>query len=272
MSMPPNCAPSSVEGAGVTCMQDILKRICQTKTRLSGPRASKAKRATRPERADEAAREGACRGVRGAKPLGERELNKESAMSEDRLERALREMNEEDVDAGTLEGARARVWEKGTNTDSATCTEFRQDFRAYLANELSGSRRLLVDDHLSRCPGCRTRIAEMKGERRLVAMPRRSSSRWVQWGALAAAAAGLAAVLYLGRDAIDTMMGPGGSRATVVSADGGLYRLSSEAGSAKAENRLEAGAAIGERESLRTGPGAHAVLRLADGSVVDVNE
>jgi FecR-like protein len=35
---------------------------------------------------------------------------------------------------------------------------------------------------------------------------------------------------------------------------------------------LEAGAAIGERESVRTGPGAHAVLRLADGSTVDVNE
>ena len=32
-------------------------------------------------------------------------------MSEDRLERALQEMREEDVDAGTLEAARARVWE-----------------------------------------------------------------------------------------------------------------------------------------------------------------
>jgi hypothetical protein len=60
------------------------------------------------------------------------------------------------------------------------------------------------------------------------------------------------------------MMGPGGARATVVSADGGLHRLGAGA--------LEAGAAIGERESVRTGPGAHAVLRLADGSMVDVNE
>ena len=145
-------------------------------------------------------------------------------MSEDRLERALQEMKEEDVDSGTLEAARARVWEKVTNADSATCAEFRQDFRAYLGNELGGSRRILVEDHLSRCPGCRARIAEMKGERTVVAMPRRSSSRWVQWGALAAAAAVLFAVLYLGRDAIDAMMAPGGPRATVVSADGGLYR------------------------------------------------
>ena len=146
-------------------------------------------------------------------------------MSEDRLDRALQEMNDEDVDSGTLEAARARVWERMTSADSATCAEFRQDFHAYLGNELGGSRRLLVEDHLSRCPGCRARIAEMKGETRVVAMPRRSSSRWVQWGALTAAAAMLLAVLYLGRDSIDGMMAPGGARATVVSADRGLYRL-----------------------------------------------
>ena len=93
-------------------------------------------------------------------------------MSEDRLERALQEMKVEDVDSGTLEAARARVWEKVTNAGSATCAEFRQDFHAYLANELAGSRRILVEDHLSRCPGCRARIAEMKGERPIVAMPR----------------------------------------------------------------------------------------------------
>ena len=186
------------------------------------------------------------------------------AMSEDRLERALQEMKEEDVGSGTLETARARVWENLTNADSATCAEFRQDFRAYLSHELGGSRRILVEDHLSRCTGCRARIADMKGERTVVAMPRRTSSRWMQWGGLAAAAAVLFAVLYGGRNAIDAMMGPGGARATVVSADGGLYRVVS--------GSLEAGAAIGERESVRTGPGAHAVLRLADGSIVDVNE
>src|SRR5687767_11736252 len=86
------------------------------------------------------------------------------AMSEDRLDRALQQMNEEDVDAGTLEAARARVWRKVTNAGSATCAEFRPDFRAYLGNELGGSRRTLVEDHLSRCAGCRARLAEMKGE------------------------------------------------------------------------------------------------------------
>jgi FecR protein/Putative zinc-finger len=195
-------------------------------------------------------------------------------MSEDLLEKALQEMKEEDVDAGTVEAARARVWQKMASAGSAPCAEFRQDLQAYLVNELGGSRRMLVEDHLSRCLRCRAEIAEMKGQRPLVAMPRGlprrsldeggSSSRRMPWRALAAAAALLFAVLYLGRDAIDGMMAPGGPRATVVSADGGLHLLS--------EGVLEADAVIGEHETVRTGPGAHAVLRLADGSTVDVNE
>ncbi|HWL41047.1 MAG TPA: FecR family protein, partial [Gemmatimonadaceae bacterium] len=55
-----------------------------------------------------------------------------------------------------------------------------------------------------------------------------------------------------------------GPRATVVSTEGGLFRV--------AAGSVQAGAAIGERDSVRTGPGARAVLQLADGSRVDVNE
>ena len=186
-------------------------------------------------------------------------------MSEDRLERALQEMKQEDVDAGTLEAARERAWDAVTNAAGASsCGEFRPDFRAYLGGELGGNRRVLMEDHLSRCPACRAALAGLKGEGRVLAMPQRSSRRWVRWGTLAAAAALIIAVLYVGRDAIDAMMAPGGPRATVVSVDGAVYRLPGEA--------LNAGASVGEKESVRTGPGAHAVLRLADGSTVDVNE
>ncbi len=185
-------------------------------------------------------------------------------MSEDRLEKALEAMRQEDVDPSTLDAARARVWDTVAGTESAGCAEFRPDFRAYLVGALGDSRRVLLEDHLSRCPACRAAMAEQKGERRVIAMPQRSSSRWMRWGSLAAAAVLVLSVLYLSRDAIDAMMAPGGPRATVVAADGGLYRLPGGA--------LEAGASIGERELVRTGPGAHAVLRLADGSTIDVNE
>jgi len=166
-------------------------------------------------------------------------------MSEDRVERALQEMKDEDVDGGTLEAARARVWEQVTNAGNATCAEFRQDLHAYLVNELGASRRILVEDHLSRCPGCRARIADMKGERRIVAMPLRSSSRWMHRAALAAAAALILGSIYLGRDAIDVMMAPDGPRATVVSADGGLYRLPVGAVAAGAQGPAQAAQAEG---------------------------
>ncbi len=185
-------------------------------------------------------------------------------MSEDRLEKALQEMRQEDVDAGTLDAARARAWNAVANAAGAGCAEFRPDFGAYLRGALGDSRRVLLEDHLSRCPACRAAMADQKGERRVIAMPQRPSSRWMRWGSLAAAAVLVLSVVYLSRGAIDAMMAPGGPRATVVAADGGLYRLPGGA--------LKPGAAIAEGELVRTGPGAHAVLRLADGSIVDVNE
>jgi ferric-dicitrate binding protein FerR (iron transport regulator) len=186
-------------------------------------------------------------------------------MSGDRLERALHEMREETVNDSALEAARARVWHvvAGAST-TTTCAEFQSDLRAYLDGALGRSRRLLMEDHLGRCPACRAALADLRGERRVLAMPQQSSSRRTRWGAYAAAAALLLSVGYLGRGAIDSWLAPGGPRATLVSATGTLYRLPGGA--------LAAGAAIGERELVRTGPGGHAVLRLADGSTVDVNE
>ena len=184
-------------------------------------------------------------------------------MAEDRLEKALQEMTEEPVDPTTLEAARARVWNTLSST-AAGCAEFRPDLPAYVSGTLTGSRRVLLDDHVSRCTACRTVLADMKGERRVIAMPQRTSSRWRRWGGLAAAAALVLSVIYLGRDNIDLWLAPTGPRATVVSASGGLYRLTG--------GTLEAAAAIGDKEGVRTGPGAHAILRLADGSTVEVNE
>jgi hypothetical protein len=185
-------------------------------------------------------------------------------MSDDRLERALHELKQDGGDAGIVAAARVRVWDKLTNAAAASCAEFRPDFGSYLSGALTGGRRVLLEDHISRCSACRSALAEMKGERRVIAMPQRSSSRWPRWGALAAAAALVLSVLYLGRGTLDAWMAPGGPRATVVSASGTLYRLSGGV--------LDAGAVIGEKEPIRTGPRGHAILRLADGSTVDVNE
>jgi len=193
----------------------------------------------------------------------------EADVSEDRLEQALEAMRHESVDGTTLDAVRTRVFEEVTRAAGSTCAEFRPDLPGYLAGSLGANRRVLLEDHLGRCPACRAAMGELKGERRVIAMPQRVASSRARritsrWGVMAAAAALLLAVLYAGRDTIDAWMAPAGPRATVVRADGGVYRLSGEA--------LAAGAAIGEGEIIRTAPQARAVLQLADGSNVDVNE
>src|SRR5262245_41149838 len=112
-------------------------------------------------------------GFTGCGPAFRRKWNdrQETPMSEDRLDQALNEMREEAVDAGTLAAARARTWDRVSGATAAGCAEFRADFRAYASGALTGNRRVLLEDHLSRCVACRASIAEMKGERRVIAMP-----------------------------------------------------------------------------------------------------
>ena len=117
-------------------------------------------------------------------------------MSEDRLDSALEGMKQETVDVATLDAVRGRVWKTLTGAAVDGCAEFRPDFPAYVSGTLTGGRRVLLEDHVSRCTACRTVLAEMKGERRVIAMPQRSSSRTVRrWGTLAAAAALVFSVL-----------------------------------------------------------------------------
>jgi hypothetical protein len=185
-------------------------------------------------------------------------------MSEDRLEKALQAMKSEDANPEQLADARARVWEKLENPGMALCAEFQSQFRGYLDGQMAAKRRLLLEDHLGRCPACRARLAEEKGAANVVAMPSRHRARWPKWGTWAAAAAVLVMALYVGRDSIDSFLAPGGRRATVASLQGTLNLVP--------EGMLKIGSGIAENAVVRTGPGARAVLRLLDGSYVDVNE
>jgi hypothetical protein len=185
-------------------------------------------------------------------------------MSEERLDKALEAMRNEEAAASDLAAARERVWRQLAGTPAGACTEFRPALRDYLDGKLVEARLLLMEDHLGRCADCRKAFAEMKGERTVVVMPaarQPALNRWQRWAIAAGVAA---AALYLGRDRVDTLLAPSGPRAVVEVASGDLYRLP--------EGTLHQGAALGDGEVLRTGPGARAVLRLSDGSAVEVNE
>jgi hypothetical protein len=184
-------------------------------------------------------------------------------MSEDRLDKALEAMKGESVNDKELFEAHDRIWEKLGISGVSLCTEFQDQFRAYMDGQIEGNRRLLLEDHLSRCAQCRAKLAEQRGGRQASVIPMRRAARWPRWGTWAAIAAMVLAGLFLGRASIDTLLAQG-PRATVTSIQGNLYLIP--------EGQLKAGSTIEEGEVVRTGPGSRAVLRLADGSRVDVNE
>ncbi|HYP07755.1 MAG TPA: FecR domain-containing protein, partial [Bryobacteraceae bacterium] len=99
---------------------------------------------------------------------------------------------------------------------------------------------------------------------KVVEMPVRRMTRG-KW--LSVAAAG-AMVLLFGRYGYEQFApAPGGSRATVQAADGNVYRVQNAA-----LQTVKPGTALEEGEVLRTAAGSRAVVKLMDGSVVEVGE
>jgi ferric-dicitrate binding protein FerR (iron transport regulator) len=185
-------------------------------------------------------------------------------MNDEQFDQLLNEIREEHPSAEETAAAKARVRERlASSTSSSLCEGFRANLRAYLDHDLAASRRLLLEDHLGRCADCRRALAEAQGDRPLPVIPVVTSRRpaWIGW---AMAAGILIAGLYLGRDTIDRALAAPGPRATVVSVAGDVFRLP--------EGKLAPGAELFEDDVLRTGAAAHAVLQLADGSRLEVNQ
>ncbi|MBK7927702.1 MAG: FecR domain-containing protein [Bryobacterales bacterium] len=136
---------------------------------------------------------------------------------------------------------------------------------ALTTGELSAARRLLLDDHLARCADAATSsMARRRPPRRRHARtppPRFIPARWLSY---AAAAALLAFGVYMTRDNIDRALAPSGPRATIASIDGALHNIPGDA--------LSAGATLSEGELVRTGAGSRAILTLADGSRLALNQ
>jgi len=147
------------------------------------------------------------------------------------------------------------------------CAQFRADFDAYRAGRLLEGRRILVEDHLHSCVACRR---EYSGTQNVLVIPKRSRpvAGRLGWAAAAAVLIGATAITgYALAPRIDRAMAPSGARGTVASVAGTLV-LVSEA----ATMQLAAGAEIAEGQEIRTGKGSRAVIRLRDGSLVEMAE
>lgn len=184
-------------------------------------------------------------------------------VTEHQFDELLKDIREEDATAEEVEAARGRVRDRLTGSVSTLCPEFRPQLGAYLENRLIYSRRLLLEDHLGRCLPCRRALAEAKGRTKVTSVPAVVPRQrgWTRW---AVAAGVVLALLYLVRDQIDSALAPSGPRATVASVSGEVQALP--------DGTLEPGTELFEAEAIRTGAGAHAILVLADGSRVEVNQ
>jgi len=188
-------------------------------------------------------------------------------MTNQDFDRLVNSIRDDVPDAEVTRGAADRVREKlGTAGPDDICAQFRADFDAYRARNLSEGRSMLVEDHLHSCVACRR---EYSGTKNTSVIPiSKPIDRRLGWAAAAAVLVGALAISgYALSPRIDRALAPSGARGTVASVAGTLV-LVSEA----ATMPLAAGAEIAEGQEIRTGKGSRAMIRLRDGSRVEMDE
>jgi hypothetical protein len=146
------------------------------------------------------------------------------------------------------------------------CRDFQSLIPEYLAGNLSAARRMLLEDHVQSCLSCRKALTAARTHQvsRPRAVPEYSVNRWLRWGSLAA---GLVLAVLLVQVAAWNGLVPGYSPsvATLESSQGVVLVVSD-----RDVVPLENGAKVDATQLVRTGKDADAILRLSDGSKVEL--
>jgi hypothetical protein len=146
------------------------------------------------------------------------------------------------------------------------CEGVRQLMDAYRAGTLPEAKAMLMKAHLADCGAClRVYRQSAKLDWSAPRITGRAQRRPQTWGWATAAVCVLTVAMAFVYRAYWQV--PPGVRAEVVSVDGAAYV--SAGGS---DRLLAAGAKIGDDELVRTAGDSRAVLRLSDGSLVEVNQ
>src|ERR1700682_5136945 len=199
-------------------------------------------------------------------------------MNNQEFDRLVSQIKNERVEESTIERAASRVENRIFGSEAlalpevhrlAGCNDFQALIPAYLGKSLSEARTLLFEDHMHQCVGCRRALGEARHGSarppgRLTPAARPSSTVW-QWGI----AAGIAIAIGVGLFAAVAGILPGQhvARATVQNVDGFLYYVSDHG-----DRVLPVGYQISDGDEIRTGKGSNAVVRLLDGSLIEVRE
>lgn len=195
------------------------------------------------------------------------------------LDKAIAAVRDEQLDVQAMEKATANAWQRisqevGIEATVAPlnriegCADVLRLLPDFQSKRLGPARAMLVADHLRECATCR--VHANAGDRDQSVLPWRADSvlrphRW-SFGQYALAASLVIAALVgitIGRS---DLLAPSGYRASLESVDGALYRVD-----AGGEHRVQPGEHLGEGEAVRAAAGSRAMLRLRDGSLVEMN-
>jgi hypothetical protein len=155
------------------------------------------------------------------------------------------------------------------------CADFQSLIPGYLSGKLSEARSLLLVDHTHECIPCRRALKQAREKGGNIAAPavRRAKPRTahyslrpvvLRWGIAAALVIGLGLIAL---PILQRYVPLGSFDATVQAADGPLYLVSD------AQTRqLKVGEKINRGEVIRTAKDGHAVVRLGDGTTIEMKD
>lgn len=201
------------------------------------------------------------------------------------LDATLEGIRRERVTRSAVDEAAARVWARVSAQASSAqaqavavppvehirgCSDFQSLMPAYLRDELTSARRLLLEDHTHECIPCRKALREAREGGRTAAaraakLPVRSAWTLTPAWRMALAASvvaliGVAALFVLQRIPYGQALA-----ATIESANGAIYRVTGTGVTVASE-----GEKIKTGERVRVAKDAGAVLKLTDGSRVEL--
>jgi ferric-dicitrate binding protein FerR (iron transport regulator) len=204
------------------------------------------------------------------------------------LDHVTAEIRAEQVDEAVIGDATERVWARLSTENSTSikmealpadriegCADFQTLIPAYLGGKLSEARSLLLVDHTHECIPCRKALKQARESRGATFAPaarqqNRKTSNYslrpvvVRWGIAAALVIGLGLIAL---PLIRRYVPFGSFEATVQAAEGPVYVV------ADSQTRaLKSGEKLRRGDTIRTAKDAHAVVRLDDGSLIEMKD